>query len=175
MSEIVYNTVADKPVVDQQAMTAAIPAKPEIVPQFDSADSRDIGTLKAGLDALSDGDVPAARLYRDKLPDTSLDRHILVWAIAMSGRTEVSSSEIAMAARTLARWPGAEALRKNVEKALLREKAEPQTVIAAFGGQQAAYSRRRNGPDPSLSRDGQARSGARRAPAFLAHREAGSG
>ena len=75
---------------------------------------------------------PAARNRRDPLPDDALDRHILTWAIAMSGDPAVSSTEIAKAAQILSQWPGAEALRNNSERALYREKPDPKTVIAAF-------------------------------------------
>ncbi|WP_442578418.1 lytic transglycosylase domain-containing protein [Mesorhizobium sp. ASY16-5R] len=90
--------------------------------------------LKAGLDALSSGDVLAARVIRDSLPASSLDRHILAWAIALKGGKLVPSADIAAAAETLRSWPGAEAFRRNSERALLREQPAPQVVIKAFGG-----------------------------------------
>jgi soluble lytic murein transglycosylase len=120
--------------VDPGTVTAAIPAKPEVVPDISATDNNDIGALKSGLDALAGGDVAGARRYRERLPETALDRHILTWAIAMSGQRDVTSSEIAAAASTLTQWPGAEALRKNSEKALYREKPDAETVIRAFGG-----------------------------------------
>jgi soluble lytic murein transglycosylase len=90
--------------------------------------------LKAGLDVLSSGDVLAARVIRDSLPASSLDRHILAWAIALKGGKLVPSADIAAAAETLPSWPGAEAFRRNSERALLREQPAPQVVIKAFGG-----------------------------------------
>jgi len=87
--------------------------------------------LRAGLDALSSGDIIAARTARDSLPVDSLDRHILVWAIALKGGT---SREIAEAASTLPDWPGADALRRNSERALLREEPTPRIVVEALGG-----------------------------------------
>lgn len=89
--------------------------------------------LKPGLDALSSGDVEQARALRDSLPPTALDRHILAWAIALKGGKQVSSSDIATAAKTLPGWPGAEAFRRNSERALLREAAAPQAVVEALG------------------------------------------
>jgi soluble lytic murein transglycosylase len=121
--------IAGKPAVDQQTFTAAIP-QPEIPqPKIAPTDDPDIGTLKAGLDALAAGDIAGARSARDQLPADALDRHILIWAIAMSGG---SSVEIASAAQTLSQWPGAEVLKENGERALYREKPDPQTVIQAF-------------------------------------------
>jgi soluble lytic murein transglycosylase len=90
--------------------------------------------LKAGLDALSSGDVLAARVIRDSLPASALDRHILAWAITLKGGTLVPSADIAAAAETLRGWPGSEAFRRNSERALLREQPAPQVVIKAFGG-----------------------------------------
>jgi soluble lytic murein transglycosylase len=116
-----------------RTVTASIPPKPEIVPEPAPAADSDVSALKAGLDALSAGDLAGARLYRIKLPDGSLDRHILSWAIAMSGNPDVSSSEIAATASTLAHWPGAAALEANRERALYREKPDPQAVIRDLG------------------------------------------
>ncbi|MDQ6438022.1 lytic transglycosylase domain-containing protein [Mesorhizobium sp. LHD-90] len=90
--------------------------------------------LKAGLDALASGDVAQARAIRDSLRKSALDRHILAWAIALKGSVLVPSTDIAAAAETLRAWPGAEAFRRNSERALLREKPSPQVVIKAFGG-----------------------------------------
>ncbi|TWH34276.1 MULTISPECIES: lytic transglycosylase domain-containing protein [unclassified Aminobacter] len=95
-----------------------------------------IERLKAGLDALSSGNIAKARVARDNLPSNSLDRHILMWAIATSGSPDVSSGEIAEAARLLAGWPGMATLRANSERALYRENAAPRTVLEAFGNTQ---------------------------------------
>ncbi|TKT81292.1 lytic transglycosylase domain-containing protein [Aquamicrobium sp. LC103] len=89
--------------------------------------------LKSGLDALSSGDVARARVVRDNLPANSLDRHILMWAIAVSGGSGVPSGEIAQAAHTLSGWPGMSTLRENSEKALYRENPGPRAVLQAFG------------------------------------------
>ncbi|MBM7330554.1 lytic transglycosylase domain-containing protein, partial [Agrobacterium sp. S2] len=71
---------------------------------------------------------------RNAMPTGSLDRHILTWAIAVSGQKDVPSAEIAAAQRELAGWPGAATLRANSEKALYREDPPAQQVLAAFGG-----------------------------------------
>ncbi|WP_377287906.1 transglycosylase SLT domain-containing protein [Rhizobium sp. SG2393] len=88
--------------------------------------------LKSGLDALSNRKPLDAIAVRDGLPD-GLDRHILTWAIAMSGQKGVPSQFIASAQRELSGWPGLQGLRALSEKALLVEKAAPQDVVAAFG------------------------------------------
>ena len=133
------STEADR--LDTITLTSAIPLPSDPLP-FAPVPSnpmpampsqvRDIATLKAGLDALAAGDAASARKSRDLLPADVLDRHILTWAIAMSGDPAVSSSEIAKAAQILSQWPGAEALRNNSERALYREKPDPKTVIEAF-------------------------------------------
>jgi soluble lytic murein transglycosylase len=120
--------------VDDAAVTAAIPPEVAVPPDNVPTPDVDVGPLKAGLDALYAGAIADARVYREKLPEDSLDRHILTWAIAMSGDPGVSSGEIAAAARMLASWPGDDTLRINAERALYRENPDPQAVIRAFGG-----------------------------------------
>lgn len=94
-----------------------------------------IDQLKSGLDALSAGDVGQARTIRDGLPATALDRHILMWAIAING-DYVPSTEIAAAAQALPGWPGLATLRRNSERAMARENPAPQIVVRAFAGSQ---------------------------------------
>ncbi|MGB3644782.1 MAG: lytic transglycosylase domain-containing protein [Mesorhizobium sp.] len=96
----------------------------------------EIGALKSGLDALSAGNIEAARFTRDGLPAGSLDRHVLAWAIALFGGDKVPSGEIADTARMLPGWPGILSLRRNSERALARENPAPPVVIQAFGGSQ---------------------------------------
>lgn len=91
------------------------------------------GQLKSGLDALTDDEILKARQIRDSMPAGSLDRRVLTWAIAVSGARGIPSAEIAAAAQELRHWPGLSVLRKNSERALSREGATPQQVIAAFG------------------------------------------
>ncbi|MFN7102355.1 MAG: transglycosylase SLT domain-containing protein [Pseudorhizobium sp.] len=88
--------------------------------------------LKAGLDALSNRDARGAILIRNGLPQGSIARHILTWSIATSGLAGVHSQEIAAAEAELAGWPGLDGLRAQSERALFRENADAQTVIAAF-------------------------------------------
>ncbi len=102
-------------------------------PEYMMPDKR-VDTLKNGLDALSSESVYEARRLRDRLPEASLDRQILTWAIAMHGGPDVPSKEIAAAAVSLPQWPGMETLRNNSERALYRERPDPATVVTAFGG-----------------------------------------
>ncbi|MBA8907307.1 lytic transglycosylase domain-containing protein [Aminobacter ciceronei] len=93
-----------------------------------------IDQLKSGLDALSSGDLAQARAVRDALPATALDRHILMWAIAINGGDQVPSADIAAAAQALPGWPGLATLRRNSERAMARETPGPNIVISAFAG-----------------------------------------
>ena len=113
------------------ATTGSVAARISAAPS-----SASIAQLKSGLDALSSGDLARARVVRDNLPRDALDRHILMWAIAVGGRAGVSSSEIAEAALTLGGWPGMAALRRNSERALHRENPGPQAVLSAFANAQ---------------------------------------
>jgi soluble lytic murein transglycosylase len=119
-------------------VTASIPAPdtPQAPGQAQPVPSPDIAQLKSGLDALAANNIVGARNARDTLPATSLDRHILAWAIALYGGDQVPSSEIADAAKMLPGWPGTIALRKNSERALYRENPPPQMVVQAFGRSQ---------------------------------------
>src|SRR5690606_31015866 len=92
--------------------------------------------LKNGLDALSSRDAARAIAIRNGLAADSLDRHILTWAIAVSGMKEVPSREIAIAQRELKGWPGVAAFRSNSERALLRENPPAAQILAAFGKSQ---------------------------------------
>ena len=89
--------------------------------------------LKTGLDALASGNISRARQVRDSLPQNALDRHILMWAIAVSGAEGVPSSEIAQAATALVGWPGMATLRSNSERAMYKENPGPRAALAAFG------------------------------------------
>ncbi len=89
--------------------------------------------LKLGLDALYGKDAAKALAVRNAMPPKSLDRHILTWAIGLSGANGLSSADIAAAARELPGWPGVAALRRNFEYALAKENPSPDAVIAAFG------------------------------------------
>lgn len=128
-------TVAIGESVDAR-VTAAIPAPDAPQAPGQTSTAPDIAQLKSGLDALAANNIVGARNARDTLPATSLDRHILAWAIALYGGDQVPSGEIADAAKMLPGWPGTIALRKNSERALYRENPPPQVVVQAFGRSQ---------------------------------------
>ncbi|MDP9808714.1 soluble lytic murein transglycosylase [Rhizobium tibeticum] len=89
--------------------------------------------LKSGLDALSENDPLQALSTRDRMGRGTLDRHILTWAIAVSGQKGIPSTEIAAAAQELQGWPGLAKLRAYSERALYDENPGPTAVLAAFG------------------------------------------
>ncbi len=128
--------VAPLPYVKPDAPTipAFVPATPEItgaIPRLNRP--QDVADLKAGLDALSSRDTTRALSIRNAMSSGSLDRHILSWAIAVSGQRDVPSAEIAAAERELSGWPGVATLRANSERALYRENPPAAQVISAFG------------------------------------------
>jgi soluble lytic murein transglycosylase len=92
-------------------------------------------SLKLGLDALygKEKDAAKAIALRNAMPRGSLDRHILTWAIGLSGAAGLSSADIAAATAELPGWPGIAALRRNFEYALVKENPSADAVIAAFG------------------------------------------
>ncbi len=128
--------VVPLPYVKPNAPTvpAFLPATPEVTGSIIRPNAPlDVSDLKAGLDALSSRDALRAISIRNALPATSLDRHILTWAIAISGQKDVASSEIAIAQKELSGWPGVATFRANSERALLRESPPAAQVIATFG------------------------------------------
>ncbi len=117
------------------ALSPAAPIDPVVTSAIPVSATMDLAkiALKFGLDALKADDLARARTIRDSLPKGGLDRHILQWAMALSGDASVPSTEIAEAVRDLPGWPGLTALRRNSERALFRENPAPADVIAAFG------------------------------------------
>lgn len=91
------------------------------------------GSLKSGMTALTSKDVKRARAIRYGMKAGSLDRRILAWAIALSGRSGVTSGEVAEIQTQLPDWPGQATLRKNLERAIVRETPSPSPLIRAFG------------------------------------------
>lgn len=131
-------TSAPLPYVRPNAPAPFAAPNPEIITGAIPRTSRpgDVSDLKSGLDALSSRDAARAIAIRNGLAADSLDRHILTWAIAVSGMKEVPSSEIATAQRELKGWPGVAAFRSNSERALLRENPPAAQVLASFGTSQ---------------------------------------
>lgn len=115
-------------------LPAFLPATPEVTGSIIRPnDPLDIRDLKAGLDALSSRDPLRAIAIRNALPPTALDRHILTWAIAISGQKDVAFNEITVAQKELAGWPGIATFRANAERALLRENPPAAQVMSVFG------------------------------------------
>src|SRR5690606_33391400 len=92
--------------------------------------------LKAGLDALSDNDAKRALKVRNSLPQRSLDRQTLTLAIAVSGLSGVSSTEIANARDTLKNWPDLDTLQIRFERALYRENRDADEILDIFRSEQ---------------------------------------
>lgn len=90
------------------------------------------GSLKSGLDSLKEKDVQKALGIRAGLPAGSLDRKILAWAIAMSGRDGIPAAQIYKISHDLNDWPGQKYMRANFEKALAFENLRPDKIIAIF-------------------------------------------
>lgn len=102
-------------------------------PRFDAQDGP-LEILQSGLDAISGGRIEEARAVRDSLPETSLDRHILAWSMALAGGDDVPSAEIARVAQTMSAWPGMTTLRRNLERAVYREQPPAAQVIRTLAG-----------------------------------------
>jgi soluble lytic murein transglycosylase len=109
----------------ESIMTGAIPRSSTTTPINSD--------LKAGLDALTAKDPLQALAIRDGMRQDTLDRHILTWAIAVSGQKGVPSVEIAAAAQELKGWPGLFKLRAYSERALYDENPNPTAILNAFG------------------------------------------
>lgn len=90
-------------------------------------------SLKAGLNALYAQQAEQAITIRNTMPKDSLDRHILTWAIGVSGVKGIPSSEITTAMLEPKNWPGAKVMRRNFERALVNEANTPQAIINGFG------------------------------------------
>ncbi|PDS29890.1 lytic transglycosylase domain-containing protein [Rhizobium phaseoli] len=111
--------------IPEALTTGAIPRNPAAAPLASD--------LKTGLDALTAKNPQQALSIRDSMREGTLDRHILTWAIAVSGLKGVPSYEIASAAQELKGWPGLSRLRAYSERALYDENPAPSAVLAAFG------------------------------------------
>lgn len=114
--------------------------------------------LKAGLRALADGDVDAARAARSELSEGAVEHKLLSWAIATSGNRGVTSDEIAEAMAELQGWPGHHRLQAALERALFREDAkagvDPATLETprTLEGKLLLARTRLAGDDPDAAR-----------------------
>lgn len=120
-------------VADDGIATSSVSPRVGAADAIDSSENA-LARLKAGLAALSAGDLETCLAYRDHFGLQTLDGQILDWAIALSGHRALSSRDIAAAANRLAGWPGLSIMRANSEHALFRANVEPRAVVDAFGG-----------------------------------------
>ncbi|GAA4659903.1 lytic transglycosylase domain-containing protein [Bartonella pachyuromydis] len=88
--------------------------------------------LKAGLDALLNNNIAKTINLRNSLVKNSLDRHILTWAIAISGQANIPSFEIFNAIKELKEWPGIDIMQRNAERAFINEKNFTQAILQKF-------------------------------------------
>ena len=77
-------------------------------------------TLRDGLNALDRGDMGTALKARSKLAAGTLERKVLAWSIALDGRG-VDAITLSGIADDLAAWPQSRTIRRNVERAVVRE------------------------------------------------------
>jgi len=89
--------------------------------------------LEAALKLIDSGQIGKAQALARMMPDRT-NQSIVAWLVAQSGSPDVSVSQITQVTMDLPDWPGQALLRRRAEQALLRMKADPATVIAAFGG-----------------------------------------
>ncbi len=99
--------------------------RPEIAPVS--------GTLKDGLEALYDGKVERALAIRAGMPGGMMDRKILAWAIALSGKQDVPAITILDVMTDLPNWPGQQYMEIYLERAIARENREPNDIIQVLG------------------------------------------
>src|SRR5690606_26685958 len=81
----------------------------------------------------SNGQVGKAQALARMMPDKT-NRDIIDWLVAQSGSPDVTVAQITQVTQELPDWPSQALLRRRAEQALTRMKADPQTVIRAFGG-----------------------------------------
>ncbi len=91
------------------------------------------GTLKDGLSAIGKGDTTRALGIRAGMAAGSLDRKLLAWVIAISGKDGISSGTIAKIAGDLPAWPGQTKMMRNIEEAIVRETSSGSGLIKQFG------------------------------------------
>nr|CAD6610535.1 lytic transglycosylase [Rhizobium sp. TCK] len=123
---------APLPYAKPASATAAFPMALDVMTPSRGSRLAPAPVLKAGLDALSDDDAKRAFVVRDSLPEGSVERQALTWALAMSGLASVSSQQIEAARQELKDWPGLDDLRLRYERALFRENPGADKVLAAF-------------------------------------------
>jgi soluble lytic murein transglycosylase len=91
--------------------------------------------LDAALKLIESGQIGKAQALGRMMPDRT-NQSIIAWMVAQSGSPDVSVSQITQVTQDLPDWPSQALLRRRAEQALTRMKADPATVISAFGGTQ---------------------------------------
>lgn len=89
--------------------------------------------LGAALKLIENGQIGKAQALGRMMPDKT-NRDIIDWLVAQSGSPDVTVTQITQVTQELPDWPNQALLRRRAEQALTRMKADPQTVINAFGG-----------------------------------------
>ncbi|MEE9375325.1 MAG: transglycosylase SLT domain-containing protein [Rhizobiaceae bacterium] len=87
-------------------------------------------TLKRGLKALSKKNMKTALAARQSLRAGSLERKVMAWAIAIDGRG-VDVVTLSKISQDLAHWPGGLTIRRNLERALMKD-ADGSALRVAF-------------------------------------------
>ncbi len=135
---LINNNNVPVPTVRPDAIhTGSIQAKPLNVGLVNSGNKNNAtpikGSLKQGLEALRKSDIRRALNIRAGMPAGSLDRKLLAWSIALSGKSGIKSGEISGIAKDLSRWPGQKTMSRNAERALSREGLSASQIIRIFG------------------------------------------
>ncbi|WP_336279011.1 lytic transglycosylase domain-containing protein [Bartonella sp. CB175] len=88
--------------------------------------------LKAGLDALSNNNITKTIALRNSMQRDNLDRHILTWAIGLSNKDNIPSTEIFNAINELPGWPAITVMQRNAERAFINETRSAHAIIQKF-------------------------------------------
>ena len=88
------------------------------------------GSFDGALRALDTGDAASARAIALGMPAGSVERDALLWAIALSSKSDAGTVSAAMA--EVSDWPNQAAMAANLERALVKERSG-DALIAAFG------------------------------------------
>ncbi len=86
-------------------------------------------TLKRGLKALDKNNMRSALAAQTKLRKGTLERKVMAWAIALRGNG-LDAKTLSNIASNLSEWPGSGIIRRNVERALVRESSRAQLLLA---------------------------------------------
>lgn len=91
------------------------------------------GSLKQGLEALRSNNIDEALGIRAGMAPGGLDRKLLAWAIALSGKDDIRSGEIYEIAKDLPDWPDQAVMKRNAERALANDNLSAAQILGIFG------------------------------------------